>query len=350
MSRSLERSYRRALRLLPGWYREQWEEDMVAAFMDSWLTGDPEADEYISEAAGPSCAEIASVACVAVRLYLGGAGAPRRYFAWGQAARNAVLTAMLLQAVVALDTFVRLTWTHRLFTWLPVAQPANAPPVPAGSIWPLMLYTDGAGCAWIAIFIFLVLGQYRAARVIAMPAIVPGLVSLLQVQLTGNPAPAFGPWAFWILLDLAPVLAMAAFHRDAPPASSRRWLLALPAGYLLVAVPVLALQATGRSAWLPGTSGLCCILVCLACLAHTPRARSLRFAGSGVWSLTLTLLAAIAGIYQVVSLGDHLHDPHLIVVNLAQLLILLVAVALVAPDAVRALSATPAPSPHLHPG
>ena len=40
----LEQRYRRVLRLLPGYYREQWEEDMVGAFLDSWLTGDPEVD------------------------------------------------------------------------------------------------------------------------------------------------------------------------------------------------------------------------------------------------------------------------------------------------------------------
>ena len=49
MSGDLERRYRRVLRLLPGWYREQWEQDMVAAFLDSWLTGDPETDECILE-------------------------------------------------------------------------------------------------------------------------------------------------------------------------------------------------------------------------------------------------------------------------------------------------------------
>ena len=49
----LERRYRRVLRLLPGWYREQWEQDMVAAFLDGWLTGDPAADAYIGRAAGP---------------------------------------------------------------------------------------------------------------------------------------------------------------------------------------------------------------------------------------------------------------------------------------------------------
>jgi hypothetical protein len=67
MSGNLERRYRRVLRLLPGWYRRQWEQDMVAAFLDSWLTGDADADEYISKAAGPGWAETASVAGLAVR-------------------------------------------------------------------------------------------------------------------------------------------------------------------------------------------------------------------------------------------------------------------------------------------
>src|ERR1022692_3064136 len=108
-----------------------------------------------------------------------------------------------------------------------------------------------------------------------------------------------GRGAFWVLLFLVPVLAMTAFHRDAPPAPRWPWLLALPANYLLVAVPLLALQATGNSAWLPDFSGLYCILVALACLAHAPRAWSRKAASSGVWSLTLALLAADAGAYRI---------------------------------------------------
>src|SRR6202044_1529954 len=106
------------------------------------------------------------------------------------------------------------------------------------------------------------------------------------------PAP-FASWPFWILIDLAPVLAMTAFHRNAPPAVPLPWLLALPAGYLLVYGPLLALQATGNSAWLPDFPGLCCILVSLACLTHAPRARSRQAAGKGLRSLTLVLLAAV---------------------------------------------------------
>ena len=70
-------------------------------------------------------------------------------------------------------------------------------------------------------------------------------------------------------------------------------------------------------------------------------------AGPGPWSLTLALLAAVAGAYRIASLTGYLGDPHLINVSLTELLIMLTAVALVAPDAVRAQSATPAP-PHPH--
>ncbi|HUB40679.1 MAG TPA: hypothetical protein VMA72_17675 [Streptosporangiaceae bacterium] len=344
MSGNLEWRYRRVLRLLPDWYRERWEEDMVAAFLDSWLTGDPEADAYISKAAGPSSAEIASVASLAARLYLGGAGALlRRNFGWSQATRRAVLAVMLVNAVRGLDGLVVTAWSRHLLGWLPAspASMASSSPGPwAPVVWYLVDY------ALIVVFVLLVLRYYRTAQVLAAVAIVPDLARLLYGEFIGAfQGPSLGPWAFWVLLFLVPVLAMTAFHRNAPPAPRWPWLLALPANYLLVAVPLLAVQATGNSAWLPDFSGLYCLLVSLACVAHAPRARS-QSAGSGVWSLTLALLAADAGAYRIFSIADYLHDPHLITVSLAELLILVAAVALVVPDAARA--ATPEPPPHPH--
>ena len=342
MSSNLERRYRRVLRLLPGWYRQQWEQDMVAAFLDSWLTGDPETDECVLEFCKPGWAETASVACLAVRLHLGGPGTPRRY-AWGQAIRRAVLAVLLVHAVLAVNVLVFLVGSRRLVGWLP-APPASLVTASPGGVWPTVFYV--VNFAWIVIFVTLVLGRYRAARVLAALAIVPDLVALLQAQFTGlMPAP-FGSWPWWVLFNLVPVLAMAAFHPGARPAARWPWLLALPAGYVLVYGPLLALQATGNSAWLPDFSGLCCILVALGCLAHTPWIRSRP--GSGVWSLTLAVLAAVAAAYRIVTLTGYLNDPHLINVSLAELLILLVAVALIAPDAARAQAATPAPPPYPH--
>ena len=103
MSGDLELRYRRALRLLPRYYREQWEEDMVAAFLDGWLTGDPDEDSVTMEYDRPGWAEIASVAGLAARLYLGAVGAPRRYLAWGQAVRGTVLALLLTHAIWSSD-------------------------------------------------------------------------------------------------------------------------------------------------------------------------------------------------------------------------------------------------------
>jgi hypothetical protein len=258
-----------------------------------------------------------------------------------------VLTVLLLQAVRGLDSLVEMAWGLGRIGWLPAAPVGIVNGVPGGS-W--LAVWDVADCAQIVVFAALALGHYRTARLIAVPAIVPALVWLLQAQLADNLPLPYGQWAFWLLLQLAPVLALAAFHPDAPPTAPRPWLLALPASYLLVAVPLLVVQATGNSAWLPDFSGLCCLLVALGCLAHVPRAWSRRIAGSGTWSLALTMLATVAGVYRIVSLNDYLHDPHLMSVSLAELLILAVAVALVAPDAARAQAPVPAPPPYPLPG
>jgi hypothetical protein len=55
-------------------------------------------------------------------------------------------------------------------------------------------------------------------------------------------------------------------------------------------------------------------------------------------------------VWRIVSLGSYVHDPHLIKVSLAELLILLAAAALVAPDAARAQAATSAPPLYPQPG
>jgi hypothetical protein len=335
----LEQRYRRVLRLLPGYYRDQWEEDMVAAFLDSWISGDPDDDEWALEFCKPTWPEVASVAGLAARLYLGGAATPRRYFAWGQAVRNAALAVMLVHAVLGLEVLVRTAWSRRLFG-LP-EPPASLVVTSPGGVWPAVYHV--VNVAWIVIFVTLALGHYRTARVLAVLAIVPGLAALLQAQLTGTMPAPFGPWAWWVLFDLGLVLAMTAFHRDAPPPPRWPWLLALPAGYLLVYVPVLALLATGNFAWLPDFPGLCCLLAALACLAHVPRAWSRQAGGSGVWSLTLILLAAVAGVFRIVTLTAYQHDRHLMAVSLTELLIVVGAAALVARDAARAQAASPAP-------
>jgi hypothetical protein len=338
MSGGLEQRYRRVLRVLPSYYRERWAEDMVTAFLESSLTGDPEEDEFITEYGKPSFPEIASVAGLAARLYLGGEGAPRRYFAWGQATRWAVLVVLLEHAVRAVAGLAFLAWAHRLLGWLP-PPPARVLTTQSDiGIWPTVWYT--VGYAWIVAYLALVLGYRRTAQVVAVLAIAPDLIYLVQSQFGIGQVPrlvpwAIGPWAMWVLIDLAPVLAMAAFHRDAPPVARRPWLAALPVTFLLVAVPLLAAEFTGHDGWVPGAPGLFCVLVAVACLVHAPRARSR--ATSGVWSLTLMLLAADIGLLRICTLGVYPNDPRMIWIGLVELVVMVAAAAVVAPD-VRGLS------------
>jgi hypothetical protein len=346
---TLEDRYRRVLRLLPGYYRDRWEEDMVVTFLESRVTGNEDEDEYVYEFGRPAWPEVASVAALAARLYLGGAGAPRRYFAWGQAVRGAVLAVVLTHAAQGLTGLALLAWRRHPAGWLPVLPASLAGPVPGG-FWPTVVST--IGCAWVVTFVMLVLGHRRTARVIAALAVAADLLTLLEAQLDGNVLRPLGSWSSFILFDLAPVLAMAAFHRDAPRAAQLPWLLALPGYCLLVPVPVAALQATGNQAWLPDSAGLGCLVLSVACLAHAPRtlSRSRPPADPGAWSLSLTLLAAVAVVWRIVSLGSYVNDPHLMKVSLAELLILLAAAALVIPDAARAQTAAPAPPSHPYPG
>ena len=333
MSAGLEQRYRRALWVLPSYYRERWEEDMVTAFLESSLTGDPAEDEFITEYGKPSVPEIASVVGLAARLYLGGAGAPRRYFAWGQATRWAVLVVLLEHAVRALAGIVFLAWAHRQLGWLPPPPARVLAAQPATGIWPTVWYA--VGYAWIVAFLALVLGYRRTAKVTAVLAIAPDLIYLVQSQFGIGQVPrlvpwAIGPWSMWVLIDLVPVLALAAFHSDAPPVTPRPWLLALPATFVLVAVPLLAVEFAGHDGWLPGAPGLFCVLVAVACLAHTPQARSR--ATSGLWSLTLMLLAADTGLLRIFTLGVYPNDPRMLRISLVELVVLVAAAALLAPD------------------
>ena len=69
------------------------------------------------------------------RLYLGGAGTPVRYFAWGQAVRRAVLAVLLVHALQRLNALVLIAWSRHPASWLrhgPVRQSSASVAGPAG--------------------------------------------------------------------------------------------------------------------------------------------------------------------------------------------------------------------------
>ncbi|TDB96726.1 hypothetical protein E1091_09035, partial [Micromonospora fluostatini] len=304
MSR-LEKRYRLLLRLLPAAYRQEWEDDMVTAFLDSMETGDPDTTEYVAEHGRPGLSEIASILSLAVRLRLGGPDAPPRSFAWGQAVRLSVLMAMLTHAVTVTVSIAVPLWLSGKMAWLPAptAEWVLAPPRNTWhTVWGL------AGYAWLPAYLALVLGHRRVAQAVALLAVVPPAVTTVVQQFAGDVPPSVTPWAMR-LVDVLLLLAMSAFHHGAPPVPRRPWLLALPVGILL-AVPLFTLQATTPALSVLDWPGLSCATVTAAMLVHLAVRGRGHPARTLPWSLALLLLAVTAFVVRTATLPDHLGQVH----------------------------------------
>jgi hypothetical protein len=229
----LEERYRRLLRWLPDSYRARWEEEMVGTFLESMLPEDLEEAEHVTYCARPSRSERWSVAGLAVRLRLGGVDAPARSFAWGEAARVVALIGLLVGAAGSTVAVLVELWVAGVIG-LPVPADALGSSLPSSALDILWNLT------WPAAFFALLLGQRAAAQGLAAVAVMPLL--WLAVTSTGSAAIGRPPmiahisqlWAE-LLLTGTVVLALAAFHRAAPPVRARPWMVAY-----LVAVLVMA--------------------------------------------------------------------------------------------------------------
>ncbi|GAB2920921.1 hypothetical protein GCM10027280_04900 [Micromonospora polyrhachis] len=300
MSR-LEERYRFLLRLLPAAYRQEWEDDMVAAFLDSMDTGDSETTAYVTDYGRPSLSEVASIVSLAVRLRLGGADAPPRSFAWGHAVRLATLMAMLAHAVMVTASIAVTLWLSGKIAWLPT--PALEWPLsPPSNIWHTAW--NLAGYAWLPAYVALVLGHRRVAQAVALLAIVPPAITTAVEQAAGDVPLSVSPWAMR-LIDVLLLLAMAAFHHGAPPVPRRPWLLALPIGIFLVPVPLFTIQATRPALRLLDWPGLSCAVVTVAMVVHLAGRVPSRPSRRLPWSLALTLLAVTALALRTATLPDY---------------------------------------------
>jgi hypothetical protein len=332
----LEERYRSVLRLLPVSYREAWEDEMVAAFLESMQTGDPDGDEYAADYGRPSLSEVASVISLAVRLRVAGTDAPARSVAWGQAIRLATLTATLVNAVMATAGIATTLWLSGKIGWLPAPPAEFALAAPSGvwhGAWNL------AGYAWLPAYVALVLGHRRAAQAVALLAIAPSALTIAVDQATGHAPLAASPWAAR-LTDLLVVLGMAAFHHDTRPPGGRRWLLALPIGILLVPLPLFALQLASPEARLLDWPGLACALVTAAMAGFLAARASGRLTRALPWSLALTLLGAAALGLRLVTLPENIGQPRgatLVAIALVEAVATVAVGAPVAALAVRAL-------------
>ncbi|MBB2909584.1 hypothetical protein FHS43_000830 [Streptosporangium becharense] len=291
----LEKRYRAWLRLLPASYRAEREEEMVSAFLE----GSPGAsDEHNPR---PRWAEVASVAALAVRVRLGGAGAAPRFRSWGEAVRLAALLGLFFQAALSVQAVETLL---RVYGVIGVPDPALAQVLGApGSFDRLVdVLGDLSGTLWTLPFAALVLGRVRAARGLSLLAFAPDVYVLADALRWG------GVTAGLVTRMAMPALVLlalwAGFHRDAPAVRRSPWMLAWPlaAGAGIVALLRLASPSPDTSAWwwpwlhVSGLASALILSVGAACLYVHARVPARR---TPSWPLALAILA-------VPVLGDRL--------------------------------------------
>jgi hypothetical protein len=260
MMRTLEDRYRRVLLLLPADHRQVWEESMVASFLERARTGDPDVDENHADFGRPSSAELARVLTLAVRLRLGGSDAPPRARTWGNGVRMATLVALLTNALL----FVIATEQDLL-----IASPLPLPAAVEKALSPARPLAGGhlelhwLGAAWIGAYLATVYGHPKRAWGCAFFAVIPTFVAAL-VTSTG----VARDWSrteggtltscSLLVIAVAVVLSLAAFHPHAPAVSARPWRQAFVVGVLFAPIPALLfLLQPGSRIWLDGPGLLC---------------------------------------------------------------------------------------------
>lgn len=343
----LEERYRRVLRLLPRPYRRTWEDDMVAAFLETMDSDDPEAAAYAADYGRPSLGEVASVASLAVRLRFGGADAPPRPFAWGQAVRLATLMIALTHAVFASAGIAVSVWLSGKVGWLPTPSVEEQLARPSGVAYAVAAIS---AYAWLTAYVALVLGHRRVAQGLALLAIAPPAITVAVLQAAAVEPLSVSPWAT-AFVDLLLVVAMGAFGRTAPPVRRGPWLLAVPVGLLLVPGPLLAVQSVGDTLRFLDWPGLACALVTAAMVGYLVSRAVVRGPRPPAWPLALTLVGGTALGLRLVTLpqyGDQVAATAPLTTALAQAMVVLavgIPVGVLAGRGLRRLPAQPATTP-----
>lgn len=305
---ALEERYRNVLRMLPAAYREVWEDDMVATFLETMATNDPDEANYLADFGRPAPSEVASVAVLAARLRLGGVDAAPRAFAWGEAVRVIALVGLLAISVLATVVLTTWLWEAGRIRSLP-APSAQLGAAPLPNTWGAVLNLTGS--LWVGAYLALVFGHHRIAQGLAALGVTPFLAGALWstagLLLGGDPGPGhlLSAWCA-VLVNLVVVGTLVAFHRDAPTLPPRPWLVAGAVGAGLV--PFIAalgvIQPFDFSGTLLDWTGLASMAVVAAIVVHAMRGPTLP------WSLAMSLLAGGIAALRIVTLLDYVwHGP-----------------------------------------
>jgi hypothetical protein len=251
-----EDRYRTVLRMLPVSYRAGREDEMVAAFLNRTWTGDPDDDEFLADYGRPTLSDVVAVAALAARVRLESPTAAARIAAGGRAAQVAAMVGLLVNAAASAAAVVQHWW---ITTGMPMPAVNQAallahPPDTATGI-------DVFGVLWIAACLAMLSGQYRAAKLLAVVALLPAIARTIQITTTHTEMPASFIVANWcdLLIYLLMAAATMTFHPRVPAPARRPWLIALVVvvcviGPLVGVLPIL--QPVDRT-WMDWPGLLC---------------------------------------------------------------------------------------------
>jgi hypothetical protein len=335
----LEQRYRRLLRLLPDAYLERWEEEMVDTFLLTAMPAEPDTDhaQLVAAFGRPSVAETWSVLCLAVRLRLGAGQSTGRAAAYGAALRLTGLIGLLLLAattgisVVTVIVAVR----HRgefgygqldRWSWL----------------WIF------ACLLWAAAYLAIIAGSRRPGRRLAVLALVlaaPPVWRLVSADWsTWNYT--LGTAVYLVLPALVPVVALVAFHADAPPLHPRPWLIALPVA--MVVSGALSLVGVVFPLAVFDLPAIDEALLLAIIGGYLLARRTRRIEPGAQWPLALGILTAVALTVRAATLGGYagyLPWQPLFTVAVTEGVLLFGALVVLIPLVRRDLAALPVPAP-----
>ncbi len=292
---NLERRYRRLLGVLPRWYRQDREEEMVGIFLAD------RTDELDLEHSWPGWGETWAVLGLAVRTHLAAGAAltsvPAKVMWRGEIVRALGMLGLLLGVFYA---GASMTNAVRLY---------NDPEFTSAVTWMRVL-----DVLPIVAFAALLSGRRTLAKIVAFVAMVPWAASVEE--------PRWVLW--WVLFQLPSIVTFAClclgFHREAPTPPVRRlawWgggaLLLGVAGGLIGAAGVLlvvvAVVITRVFAYRRGDVVLARALSVFAVLLLAPVMSLLGLAGGEVFVLVaaaLLVVSAAAPVRRASALGSRL--------------------------------------------
>ena len=313
----LERRYRLVLRLLPASYRAAWEEEMVAAFLESMAPDDPEDSEFVGEYGWPSRSEVASVVALAVRLHLpalrlrlGVPGAPPRYAASSAGVRRAAQALLLLHASFAMVGLGTMLWLLGLVPRVPRAPVEWTQPGLINRGYVTFTLLD---LAWVVAYLALVFGYRRVAWWSACIGVATAVSNDIGRYVLGA-ARSFVTLPATVLFGGLLLVALLAFHRDAPALPVRRSLASLGAGIgvatafvVLVDAVLVHLLTAQRDVALNALldwAGVYSVLLVAAALPYLLVVLVRPARRGSPWSLAFALLAAAVLGLRLVTLSE----------------------------------------------